>query len=102
MVILSGCASKTNEVTGNVVVMEPKIKGFTISEVASHNSKESCYTVVDSKVYDLTNWVSNPPSGEKAILKICGIDGTSLFRTQHDNNPKQVAQLEEFFIGTLV
>ena len=47
------------------------------------------------------DWQTSP-GGENAILKICGLDGTLIFRAQHDNNPKQVNQLEEFFIGNLV
>ena len=106
LIILSGCSSENNEVTGDVVVMVPKgevLKDeFIISEVSSHNSKESCYTIIDSKVYNLTEWIGKHPGGENAILKICGLDGTLIFRAQHDNNPKQVNQLEEFFIGNLV
>lgn len=106
---LSGCASEKENLTGNVVVMEPKLKEtkdvnkeFTIEEVASHNSKEDCYTIIDSKVYDLTEWISKHPGGENAILKLCGIDGTSIFRAQHGNNPKQENILDGFLVGNLI
>ena len=75
---------------------------LNMEEVKKHNSRESCYSVVDDKVYDLTSWIDQHPGGASNILKICGIDGTSAFRGKHDNNPKQANQLEEFFIGDLV
>ena len=75
---------------------------LNMEEVKKHNSRESCYSVVDDKVYDLTSWIDQHPGGASNILKICGIDGTSAFRGKHDNNPKQVNQLKEFLIGNLV
>ena len=70
-------------------------------EVAKHNSVESCYTVIDNKVYDLTKWIPQHPGGEAAILSICGKDGTEIFRGQHDHNQKQEDILQQFLIGDL-
>jgi len=76
-------------------------KTYTMEEVAKHNSKESCWTVIRGEVYDLTNWIDKHPGGPDKILKICGKDGTDLFVRQHGGKEKPEKILESFEIGTL-
>jgi cytochrome b involved in lipid metabolism len=76
-------------------------KTYTMEEVAKHNSKESCWTVIRGEVYDLTNWIDKHPGGADKILKICGKDGTDLFIKQHGGKEKPEKILEDFEIGTL-
>lgn len=42
------------------------------AEVAKHNSKKSCWIVIDSKVYDVTAFLSKHPGGAAIILKQAG------------------------------
>lgn len=74
---------------------------YTMAQVATHKDKSSCWTVIDGNVYDLTNWISQHPGGEQAILSICGIDGTAAFRNQHDHAKRQEDILAGMKIGTL-
>ena len=76
-------------------------KTYTMEEVAKHNSKESCWTVIRGDVYDLTNWIDKHPGGADKILKLCGKDGTDLFIKQHGGKEKPEKILEDFEIGTL-
>jgi cytochrome b involved in lipid metabolism len=76
-------------------------KTYTMEEVAKHNSKESCWTVIRGEVYDLTNWIDKHPGGADKILKICGKDGTDLFIKQHGGREKPEKILEDFEIGVL-
>jgi len=76
-------------------------KTYSFEEVQTHNSKQSCWSVIRGKVYDLTSWISNHPGGEKAILNICGKDGTDLFIKQHGGKEKPEKILEGFEIGAL-
>jgi cytochrome b involved in lipid metabolism len=76
-------------------------KTYTMEEVAKHNSKESCWTVIRGEVYDLTNWIDKHPGGADKILKICGKDGTDLFVRQHGGKEKPEKILEDFEIGVL-
>lgn len=78
-----------------------ELKKITLSEIAKHNTKTDCWTTIDGKVYDLSNFVPNHPGGDK-ILAICGIDGTEIFRNQHDHNQKQADILVNLQIGDLV
>ena len=76
-------------------------KTFTLVDVAAHATVASCYSAVNGNVYDLTSWISKHPGGEKAILGICGKDGTSAFTGKHGGQEKPEAALKYFLIGTL-
>jgi len=75
---------------------------FTRAQVATHNSKASCYTVIRGSVYDLTSWISKHPGGQQAIISLCGVDGTTAFDAQHGGQPRQENVLASFKIGVLV
>jgi len=76
-------------------------KTYSFEEVQTHNSKQSCWSAIRGKVYDLTSWISNHPGGEKAILSICGKDGTEAFVNQHGGKDKPEKALSQFEIGEL-
>jgi cytochrome b involved in lipid metabolism len=76
-------------------------KTFTFADVAAHATAASCYSVVTGNVYDLTSWIGKHPGGEKAILWICGKDGTDAFTGKHGGQEKPEAALKSFLIGTL-
>ena len=71
------------------------------SEVATHNSRTDCYTIVRGKVYNVTSWISQHPGGADAILSLCGKDGTTAFEGQHDGQNKPESQLATFFVADL-
>jgi len=77
------------------------IKSFTMAEVEEHNSKESCWSVIREKVYDLTNWINKHPGGPDKILNICGKDGTEIFEKIHGGKEKPENNLKNFEIGVL-
>lgn len=53
-------------------------KTYKLSDISTNNTKESCWTVIDGSVYDLTDFISKHKGGDK-ILAVCGIDGSDLF-----------------------
>merc|ERR1719382_1978890 len=57
--------------------------GFTLEEVAKHTSKQDCWVVVNGEVLDVTNFLSEHPSGELAILTFAGKDATEEFNMIH-------------------
>jgi cytochrome b involved in lipid metabolism len=73
----------------------------TMADVAMHAGAESCWSAIDGNVYDLTGWVAEHPGGERAILSLCGKDGTAAFHGQHRDNKVQADVLAEFKIGTV-
>ncbi|MCX7589986.1 MAG: cytochrome b5 domain-containing protein, partial [Patescibacteria group bacterium] len=58
--------------------------------------------VIRENVYDLTSWITKHPGGEKAILNLCGKDGTSLFEKQHGGEKIPEDALAKFKIGKLL
>lgn len=75
---------------------------FTMAQVSSHGSDGDCYTVISGIVYDLTAWVHQHPGGDRNILMICGIDGTSAYNSQHVHDKGAQNILAGFEIGILV
>ncbi len=75
--------------------------GYTLVDVATHNSATSCWSAINGSVYDLTGWVNSHPGGKAAILMICGKDGSPLFDAQHGKDRKPATILAKFKIGTL-
>lgn len=76
-------------------------QSYDLQEVSFHNNKQSCWTVINNEVFDLTKWISNHPGGEKSILKLCGRDGTLDFLKQHEFSKKANEALKSFKIGIL-
>lgn len=74
---------------------------FTKALVAQHNTAQSCYTIVNGVVYDLTSWIKQHPGGSGAILRMCGVDGTAGFMNQHGGQGRPEAELAKYQIGTL-
>eukprot|EP01038_Epipyxis_sp_PR26KG_P005145 gene5145-7165_t len=58
-------------------------KIMSMKEISSHNSKDDCWTVLFSGVYDLTGYDEQHPGGAEPILKVCGRNGTSEFLEIH-------------------
>lgn len=72
-----------------------------MNEVATHNTPQDCWSVVDGKVYDLTQWIDKHPGGAVVIKALCGKDGTAGFTSKHGGEVKPEQQLASYLIGTL-
>ncbi len=98
--------AKTEEQTATkAAVINDEKKTFTLDEVAKHNSETDCWMVIQGKVYNATDFVSNHPGGQ-AILNGCGIDASTLFTERPTNNkgphPESANKmLEKLYIGDL-
>merc|ERR1712157_648688 len=57
--------------------------GMTMAEVAKHTSKTDCWVVVAGQVLNVTNFLSEHPGGELAILTFAGKDATEEFNMIH-------------------
>lgn len=74
---------------------------YTLTEVAEHADANSCWTAIDGKVYDLTEWIPLHPGGSDKILALCGTDGSAAFTQQHSGQAKPAEELAMQLIGTL-
>jgi cytochrome b involved in lipid metabolism len=83
----------------------------TRAEVAQHDSREDCWTIIDGNVYDLTSYIPRHPGGDD-ILEACGTDGSSLFNQRQSSGGERVgsgtphssgakSQLQSLLVGPL-
>jgi len=93
---------KTEKVKNNIKIeKEISKRTYSIQEVSRNNSKESCWSVIRGKVYNLTNWINQHPGGPDKILNICGRDGSSIFEKVHGGQTNPERLLKNFEIGIL-
>lgn len=74
---------------------------YTLAQVATHATASDCWTAVNGSVYDVTSWISRHPGGQRAILSMCGKDGSASFDDQHGGERRPANELASFKIGTL-
>merc|ERR1711937_804195 len=56
---------------------------YTVEEVGKHTTKADCWVILDGKVLNVTNFLSQHPGGELAILTFAGKDATEEFNMIH-------------------
>merc|ERR1712151_601420 len=56
---------------------------YTAEEVGKHTTKTDCWVILDGKVLNVTNFLSQHPGGELAILTFAGKDATEEFNMIH-------------------
>ena len=77
------------------------VSGLTAAEVAKHNTRQDCYIIVRSSVFNVTSYIDRHPAGPDAIIPLCGKDATSAFNNQHGGQPKPENMLASLKIGDL-
>jgi len=80
---------------------ESTVASFSTADVATHNGRASCWTIVNGAVYDVTAFIDKHPGGAENVLKLCGKDGSVLFGAKHGGQAKPEAALESLKIGAL-
>ncbi|KAJ5815260.1 hypothetical protein N7474_007037 [Penicillium riverlandense] len=62
-------------------------KSFTPADVASHNSADNgLYIIVDSSVYDVTEFINEHPGGAKILKRVAGKDASKQFWKYHNES----------------
>ncbi|KAH9240914.1 hypothetical protein K456DRAFT_1744713 [Colletotrichum gloeosporioides 23] len=56
---------------------------LSIDEVATHNSRSSCWIFVSGHVYDVTDFLDDHPGGAGVILRYAGKDATEEYEPIH-------------------
>ena len=74
---------------------------LTLDLVAQRNTPESCWSVVDGSVYDLTGWIAQHPGGSSFIIGMCGRDATADFNAQHGGQGRPASYLADYRLGEL-
>ncbi|KAL0476064.1 acyl-CoA dehydrogenase/oxidase [Neurospora intermedia] len=58
-------------------------KTFTREEVKKHNTEDSTWFIIDSVVYDVSEFLDAHPGGEAVLRQVAGQDATSAFYNLH-------------------
>lgn len=76
---------------------------FTRAQVASHNTKKSCYVTIDNNVYDVTDFLDSHPGGADLILDWAGKDIKDILqdKSSHAHSDAAYEVLEESLVGFL-
>ncbi|KAK8056459.1 hypothetical protein PG993_001686 [Apiospora rasikravindrae] len=74
-------------------------KTFSRDEVAKHNTEEEVWFVIDSKVYDVSDFLDAHPGGEAVLRQVAGTDATAAFYNLH--RQEVLDKYEDLCIGTV-
>ena len=74
---------------------------FLQSELASHNTEESCWVTIGTRVFDVTDFVDSHPGGGELVLEYGGKDVTKILKDEDSHTHTEAAYevLEDGFIG---
>ncbi len=79
---------------------------LTSTEVASHNTADDCWMIIDNKVYNFTAFLAAHPGGAAVMTPYCGKEATGPFNTKdtnpavsHTNSAKSM--LPTYYVGTI-
>ena len=103
--VLTGCGSDKS--TEEAKTPAPAVKKidpntpYQASEVGNHATAEDCWSLINSKIYNLTDWIGQHPGGSSPIQAICGRDGSAMFNMQHNVMQGPASMLQEFQIGVV-
>ena len=75
--------------------------GYTMAKVKENNSANSCWSVINGNVYNLTQWINSHPGGPSVIRGLCGVDGTASFNGKHRGQGSPTATLASYLLGPL-
>lgn len=72
---------------------------YSREEVAKHNIEDSTWFIIDSKVYDVTDFVDAHPGGESVLRQVAGQDATVAFYNLHRH--EVLAKYDDLCVGTV-
>lgn len=94
--------NKKKTPTNKNVLIPTVVNKYKLADVAMHKIPTDCWTTINGSVYNVTPWISKHPGGAKAIISLCGIDGSAKFTSQHAGQARPATELINFMIGVLV
>lgn len=78
--------------------------GYSLEEVARHDTAGDCWMAIEGEVYDLTSYIPKHPTPAAVITAHCGTEATRAMRTKgYGNDHSQFAwkSLSDYSIGVL-
>ena len=76
---------------------------ITAALLATHSSDQSCWLLIEGRVYDVTRFLRKHPGSQLPVLKMCGKESTEAFLTQGGRGSRHsyeaVDKLKQFYVG---
>ncbi|CAE7055829.1 unnamed protein product [Rhizoctonia solani] len=73
---------------------------ISFDEVQKHNTRDSCWVIINGEIYDVTGFLNDHPGGISPILRAAGSDATRVFAPIHP--PDTLSTLPPtYHIGTV-
>ena len=89
----------------NLDILSKGLVALSLDEISKHNSQGDCWLLINSKVYDVTSYITSHPGGKSEIIDRCGKDATNLFDTMGDRGSSHSSSanslLDSFYLGNL-
>jgi cytochrome b involved in lipid metabolism len=76
-------------------------KIYTKEEVLLHNNENDCWIIINNRVYNITNYLTKHPGGNKILLQCAGKDCTEYFNNINHSQKAQ-KELENYYIGNIL
>jgi cytochrome b involved in lipid metabolism len=74
---------------------------YTWDEVRQHTSPGDLWLVIDKQVYDVSQWMDDPPGGPEILLQEAGKDATNAF-AEIGHSLYAEGLLKDYYIGDLI
>ncbi|KAF8253985.1 acyl-CoA dehydrogenase NM domain-like protein [Wilcoxina mikolae CBS 423.85] len=74
-------------------------KTFTLEEVAKNNTEDSLWIIIDSLIYDVTDFSLSHPGGVHVLVQVAGQDATRDFYSMHRH--EVLSKYRSLIIGRL-
>lgn len=76
------------------------MQAYTLAQVSEHKSGSDMWLTIDSKVYNISSFLSDHPGGEEVLLEFAGLDASEAFEEiGHSQDARDL--LVKMQIGTL-
>ncbi|PKA62062.1 Cytochrome b5 [Apostasia shenzhenica] len=73
---------------------------YTLADVSNHISREDCWLIIGSKVYNVTKFLEDHPGGDEVLLAVSGKDATNDFEDVGHSATAR-AMMDEYYIGVI-
>ncbi|MGY6554975.1 MAG: cytochrome b5 domain-containing protein [Wenzhouxiangella sp.] len=80
------------------------LPSFSWAEIEQHNTLDSCWKVIEGKVYDFTDYIPQHPTPARIMAAWCGRESTEAMRTKgigRDHSAAAWAMIRPYLIGEL-
>jgi hypothetical protein len=105
LVVLNALSPDANEERPRAEAGPDGLAGYSLTEVAEHDTLEDCWMVIEGVVYDISDYVPRHPAPPRVLAPWCGREATEGMRTKGDSSDHSARawrMLERYRLGRLV